>query len=180
MAKTRPSKKSHSKTKHSSGKQKMAKAEDPAELYEQATALLQTGQPEVALPIVDHALEIALDNSPAILAGLNLSGEILVELGDIDSARERFLTAVSIDPHGQMPESEGGGAEKFLWLAQLSEEGGNDSVSWYEKGVTILRRNIQQLESGSEGKNISSLEDNKQKLAQSLCAVAEIYMTDLS
>jgi tetratricopeptide (TPR) repeat protein len=154
--------------------------EDPRELYDQATALLQTGQPDAALQLVERALEISPDHSPTTLIGLNLIGEVYVELGDIDTAREHFKRAVSLDPEGKLPDSEGGGPEKFLWLAQLSDEGGKDSVGWFERGVAALRSVIQRLEEGGSLKNAEAVATRKAQLAQALCSVVEIYMTDLS
>ncbi|KAK2755928.1 hypothetical protein FQN54_005724 [Arachnomyces sp. PD_36] len=154
--------------------------EDPSTLLDQATILLQTGQPEVGLSLAERALEISPDGTPVALQALNLTAEIYVELGEIETAREHFLRAVKLDPEGEIPESEGGGAEKFLWLAQLSEEGGADSVRWFERGVTVLRRVIQSLEQRGGTEDTTSLEEKKKKLANALCGVVEIYMTDLS
>ncbi|EAS36286.3 TPR domain-containing protein [Coccidioides immitis RS] len=185
MAKTRPSKKK-SKRKEKSvlngtrAVQKEKVTEDPSVLYEQALALLQTGQPDEALVLVERGLRIAPPASPNTLIGLNLAGEIYVELGDIDAAREHFLRAVTLDPEGLIPESQGGGAEKFLWLAQLSEDGGKDSVRWFERGVTVLRKNIQALEENMSIEQADGLEEQKKKMANALCGVIEIYMTDLS
>ncbi|EEP80525.1 hypothetical protein UREG_05367 [Uncinocarpus reesii 1704] len=185
MAKTRPSKK-QSKRKEKSvlrgtrAIQKEMMTEDPSTLYEQAIALLQTGQPEEALALVERGLSIAPPASSNTLIGLNLAGELYVQLGDIDTAREHFLRAVTLDADGVKPESQGGGAEKFLWLAQLSEEGGHDSVRWFERGVGVLRQNIQALEASNSEGVAEELQEKKQKLANALCGVIEIYMTDLS
>ncbi|KAL5042205.1 hypothetical protein BDW71DRAFT_200773 [Aspergillus fruticulosus] len=140
MGKPKPHKKKASKTREkpvlsaggSVSKRKMN--EDPTKLLEQATIHLQTGQAEIALSLAQQALEIAPANTPAQLSSLNTVAEIYVELGEIDLARKHFLQAVELDPTGSISESEGGGAEKFLWLAQLSEFGGKDSVQWFEKG----------------------------------------------
>ncbi|KAL1996597.1 hypothetical protein VTN49DRAFT_7462 [Thermomyces lanuginosus] len=154
--------------------------ESSTELLEKATILLQTGQPDTALPLAQRALEIAAENSPEALSAINRLGEIYIELGEIDAARNAFLKAVQIDPEGTIPESQGGGAEKFLWLAQLSEQGGMDSVSWYEKGVRTLRHTIQTLEQSNKPEDAAALDEKRRKLANALCAVVEIYMTDLS
>jgi len=116
------------------------------------------------------------------LPALNLLGEIHVELGDIDTARQYFLQASTIDEDGTTGEDIGGGAEKFLWLAQLSEDGGHDSVEWFEKGAMSLRLQIQAL---LERKSLDEeaqamLEEKRRKLAVALCGVVEVYMTDLS
>lgn len=159
-------------------KRKMA--ENASDLLEKATILLQTGQAEAALPLAQRVLEISEQNSPNTLLAINLVAEIYVELGEIDDARQTFLHAVQLDPEGTKPESQGGGPEKFLWLAQLSEQGGADSVVWYEKGVGALRQIIQSLEQDGNPENAPLLEEKKKKLAVALCGVVELYMTDLS
>ncbi|RAK71088.1 uncharacterized protein BO72DRAFT_342227, partial [Aspergillus fijiensis CBS 313.89] len=154
--------------------------EDPTQLLDQATILIQTGQADAALQLAQQALDSSPAGSPSYLSALIAVAEIYVELGDIDTARAHFLRAVEADPNGTIPESQGGGAEKFLWLAQLSEEGGKDSVQWFEKGVSSLRHAIQQLEQNPGPKEAAELLEKKRKMANALCAVAEIYMTDLS
>ncbi|KAE8549354.1 hypothetical protein EYB25_007875 [Talaromyces marneffei] len=156
-------------------------ADNATELLEKATILLQTGQAEAALPLAQRVLEISDEKSPNnTLLAINLVAEIYVELGEIDAARESFLHAVQLDPEGTVPESQGGGAEKFFWLAQLSEQGGADSVAWYEKGVGALRHIIQSLEQCGGADTASVLEEKRKKLAVALCGVVELYMTDLS
>lgn len=188
MGKSRPNNKKHS-SKHekksvlhgvSSVVSKQQMAENASELLEKATILLQTGQADSALPLAQRVLEISEENSPHTLPAINLVAEIYVELGEIDDARQTFLHAVQLDPDGTRPESQGGGAEKFLWLAQLSEQGGADSVAWYEKGVGALRHIIQSLEQDGQPENASLLDEKKKKLAVALCGVVELYMTDLS
>lgn len=182
MAKSKPSKKS-SKKRNGTSNNKMSRRkenEDPSTLLDQATILLQTGRPDAGLALVEQALETAPPGTPVALQALNLVAEIYVELGEIETAREQFMRAVLLDPEGEIPESEGGGAEKFLWLAQLSEEGGADSVKWFERGVTVLRREIQSLEQSGSAEDTARAEEKKKKLANALCGVVEIYMTDLS
>ncbi|OJJ49382.1 hypothetical protein ASPZODRAFT_129831 [Penicilliopsis zonata CBS 506.65] len=186
MGKPRQNKKKTSKSREKSvlgpgksvSKRKMN--EDPATLLEQATVFLQTGQPDAALPLAQQALVLAPANSPHQLSALNTVAETYVELGDITAAKEHFQRAVDLDPEGTIPESQGGGAEKFLWLAQLSEEGGADSVAWFEKGVSALRHIIQTLEGKTSAGDVALADEKKKKMANALCAVSEIYMTDLS
>ncbi|KAH3918193.1 hypothetical protein HBH56_033040 [Parastagonospora nodorum] len=178
MAKTKPQDKK-SKKSGKNGTSSKPKA-SPEELLIQAATLLQTSQPEEALVAAKRALNLLQPSSTpsaAALPALNLLGEINVELGDPESAREAFEAAIAIDPQGTSD-----GAEKFLWMAQLNEEGGAASVSWFEKGVAVLKAEIGEL----EGKLVKKaevtdlLEEKKQKVANSLCGIAEVYMTDLS
>ncbi|MCJ1286254.1 NAD-dependent histone deacetylase sir2 [Xylographa opegraphella] len=162
---------------------------DPTALLAQATALLQTGQPDAALPIAQRALALLQPESSnptqLSLPALTLLGEIYLELGDSASAANTFLQAVALDPYGQVPESEGGGVEKFLWLAQLCEEGGEESIRWFEKGTEVLERDIAELEAQTaietpEEHRQMLMEEKRRKLAAALCGMVEVWMTDLS
>lgn len=189
MAKTKPNdKKSKKRSKSalhrvSGGPSKPSQPTlSPEVLLAQATATLQQGDILGSAEIAKQALETFEGDSTLSLPALNLLGEIHVELGEIDAAREYFLRAVAIDQDGTVGEELGGGAEKFLWLAQLSEEGGNDSVGWFEKGAGALRIQIQALQErrklDADGEAL--LEEKRRKLAVALCGVVEVYMTDLS
>lgn len=154
----------------------------PQALLLQATGSLQQGDIEGAVKPAKRALALLDAASPDALPALNLLGEIHVELGEIDEARKYFFQAAAIDEDCTLGEDVGGGAEKFLWLAQLSEEGGQDSVDWFEKGALSLRMQIQAL---LERKKLDKeaeavLEEKRRKLAVALCGVVEVYMTDLS
>jgi tetratricopeptide (TPR) repeat protein len=189
MAKTKPNNKKTKKREKSalhrvvgSPSRTSTPPETPPILLAQATASLQQGDIAGAIKPAKRALSLLDPQSEAALPALNLLGEIHIELGEIDAARQYFLQAAAIDEDGAIREDFGGGAEKFLWLAQLSEEGGQDSVDWFEKGAVCLRMQIQQLldqkKLGKEGQAL--LEEKTRKLTGALCAVVEVYMTDLS
>ena len=85
-----------------------------------------------------------------------------------------------------IPEEQGGGADKFLNLAQLDETGGEESLQWFEKAVSCLEREVSELDEKVEatrGKN-EELEhertEKREKLAHALCGMCELWMTDLS
>ena len=156
------------------------------ELYDCALELREMGEPEHALIYAQH-LEKEVQNRPPpeVLPTLILLGEINVELGILDVARKYFHKAVQLDPQGQIPEECGGGAGKFLWLAQICENGGKQSVTWFERGVKALRAEIAATESGQidgidEESALLLRVEKKRKLANALCGIIEIYMTDLS
>ncbi|KAK3362849.1 hypothetical protein B0T25DRAFT_20186 [Lasiosphaeria hispida] len=156
------------------------------ELLAKATALLEVGDPEGAAKAAGTAYDHIGEKGRLAGAALSLLGQISVELGDIEKACEYFTRAVALDEDGVLPEEEGGGPEKFLWLAQLSGEGGQDSVSWYQRGASALRTQIQVLgeQLGSlpytRDQQAAAISEKQRKLADTLCAVAEVYMTDLS
>ncbi|KAK3619248.1 hypothetical protein LTR56_024168 [Elasticomyces elasticus] len=140
MAKTKTSKQT---------KQAMVKKESPEQLYAAALELVEQSSPEEALKKAKKLwLQVQNGSVTEALPALNLLGEISIELGDGDGARGYFEKAVALDPSGEIPEAMGGGAEKFLWLAQLCEEGGQASVDWFERGVKALQVEIAAIEGG--------------------------------
>ena len=155
---------------------------NPHTLLAEASSFLQHGNIEEAVRPAQRALGLVDPESEEALPALNLLGEIHIELGDIETARQYFLQAASIDEDGTTGEDIGGGAEKFLWLAQLSEDGGQDSVDWFEKGATSLRTQIQALldRKRTNAEIETMLLEKRRKLAVALCGVVEVYMTDLS
>lgn len=144
-------------------------------LLAEAEELLQTGRADEALPIAVKALKSLqsdrTSDKTAPLPALNVVAEIHLELGDAEEARRYFQSAVKLDPDGTV-----GGAEPFLWLAQLSEDGGRDSVKWFEKGATILRTELSRMGAADDGEGM----DKRKKMASTLCGIIEVYMTDLS
>ena len=153
-------------------------------LLAEATSLLITGQPELALLKAKRALRLSQPAgkiNPRNLPALSLLGEISVQLGDHKGAQAYFIDAITLDPDGKVSDETGDGSSKFFWMAQLSDEGGARSISWFEQGADILRREIAEadkLSPSSESERL--LEMKKSKLANALCGMAEIYMTDLS
>ncbi|KAH6719025.1 hypothetical protein BKA61DRAFT_596694 [Leptodontidium sp. MPI-SDFR-AT-0119] len=188
MAKTKPNNKKAKKEKKSALNKasgttsKATMSASPSDLLAEAAFELQKGNIEGSVKPAMKALRLVDGESQEALLALNLLGEIHVELGDIDSARQYFFQAATIDEDGSVSEELGGGAEKFLWLAQLSEEGGQDSVDWFEKGAMSLRLQIQALlDSGKLSEEGEAAKAEKtRKLAVALCGVVEVYMTDLS
>lgn len=188
MAKAKPSKEQKDARKLA---KKMANGhakpkETPEQLYASAIDLVEQYQPEEALKQAKKLWQQVQNGSiTETLPALNLLGEISVELGDVDAARGYFEQAVVLDPEGKVPETMGGGAEKFLWLAQLSEEGGKSSVEWFKKGAIALQTEIEALEGGKvpgmdEEALLMMRVEKKRKLANALCGIVEVYMTDLS
>ncbi|KAI1400377.1 TPR-like protein [Hypoxylon fuscum] len=183
MAPRRPDKKAKKqKQAISRAANGMSKPVSPQVLVKAAEYQLQEGNVQDALTLAEKALEQSSSNSDDALSVLNLLGQINLEAGDLETAHAYFLGAVAIDEDGSKDEAIGGGPEKFLCLAQLSEEGGQDSVTWFEKGAAALRAQIQTLEEVRRRTADQEIrrEELKKKLAMTLCSVAEVYMTDLS
>ncbi|KIV79333.1 hypothetical protein PV11_06899 [Exophiala sideris] len=167
------------------------------DLLTEAATLLEQSQPELALPLAEEALrrleverqskddddidallQLASQGKSTLPEALAVEAEIQLALGDADSARRSFLRATQIDPNGALVS-----AEPWLWLAQLCEGGGRESISYFEKAIEVLRNEIEVLED-DEAKDVDQsvkvLDERKAKLADALCGMAEVYMTDLS
>ena len=172
------------KSKKSGSGQPKKPSQTPEQLYDLAIQSVETSDPETALQYAQQLLSLVrtLQTPNAVLPALNLLGEISIELGDAAGAKSYFQQAVEVDPEGMIPEAVGGGAEKFLWLAQLCEEGGAASVGWFERGAKVLKREIAEIEAkGDMDESVEGLLGEKRaKLANALCGVVEVYMTDLS
>jgi tetratricopeptide (TPR) repeat protein len=196
MGKTRPPERSKLQKKQkkqlAAKRRQEAMNNTPENLLASATICLEQGEADSALEFAATALQklqLQFEAAPeeegdvySFLPALNLLGEINVELGQIEDARECFTQAADIDEDGDIPEELGGGPEKFMWLAQLSEEGGNDSVKWFQKGIQALRAQIEDINESEiqDDDTTALLEEKKAKLATALCGIAEVYMTDLS
>ncbi|EWC48421.1 hypothetical protein DRE_02190 [Drechslerella stenobrocha 248] len=133
-------------------------------LVARATSLLhEHADPQQALATITRALA----KNPVSLPALELAGEINVELEDTATAIRCFTAATELDPDGKSS-----GAEKFLWLAELCDEGGDVAVRWYQRAVEFLRAHV--AEAKGDDKQAA-----EQKLCSALCGIAELYMTDL-
>ncbi|POR31315.1 TPR repeat-containing protein [Tolypocladium paradoxum] len=154
----------------------------PSSLLTDAETQLAVGNLDEAIILATRALEETGPGGDFELRALNLLGVLHVETGDVDEARGFFERAIKLDEDGMVDEKVGGGPEKFLLMAQLSEDGGQDSVNWFERGASTLRKQIRNLSDiASRTPDQQANFDEKQlKLGGVLCAVAEVYMTDLS
>lgn len=223
MAKTRPgnskkgrSKKSHQKNNTQSDGAPSRPSKSPKALVQDAEAAMTQGDVQIALAAAQRAQKALEDASTGngtnniVVDGVGLAavyalvGEIHLENGDVEEARAALDRSVSLDPEGTLPEALGGGVDKFLYMAQLSEEGGRDSIKWFERGAGALRTlagRISKQKTGGKGAAVAKqskkdddsdddddetdelqdeLDSLNAKLAQILCAMSEVWMTDLS
>jgi len=171
-----------------------SKSQKPTEdLLAEAATLLEHSQPEQALPLVREALkrleadkaaysdvDILLQNAAQEKAtfptALTLGADISSALGDVNTARAQYELAVQIDPNGALVS-----AEPYLQLAQLCEEGGRKSIEYFEKAVEVMKNEIEVLNEQMEIEGTQQIVDmRRSNVADALCAMAEVYMTDLS
>lgn len=201
MAKTKTKSRSNSKdilrsTNTPLVKSSIPKSQRPLEdLLSEASDLLEKSQAEQALPLIQDALrrleedKTAYSNIDTLLqaaaqekatfpVALVLGADICLALGDVDRARAQYELAVEIDPNGALVS-----AEPYLQLAQLCEEGGQKSIEYFDKAIEVMRNELDVLddEDTTVTEEIQEIIDTRRsKVADALCAMAEVYMTDLS
>lgn len=163
------------------------------DLLAEAATLLEHSQPEQALPLaqealkrleadkaaysdIDVLLQHAAQEKVTFPTALTLGAEISFALGDIDRAQAQYQLAVVIDPNGALVS-----AEPYLELAQLCEEGGRKSIEYFDKAVEVMKNEIEVLDEQTDIEGTQQIVDARRvKVADALCGMAEVYMTDLS
>ena len=111
----------------------------------------------VALDLCNAALEMQSDNVEL----KEIKASLLLELGREDGSLEIYRELCSLQPEN---------ARLLLCLAQLSN--GSDALCLYERAIAIYKQESMQNATGED----SQLSE---QLSSALCAIAELYMTDL-
>ncbi|PHH87989.1 hypothetical protein CDD83_8151 [Cordyceps sp. RAO-2017] len=142
------------------------KEPSPGSVLADADTQFAAGNLDEAIILATRALEATGPGGDFELRALNLLGVLQFESGEVDEARAHFERAAGLDEEGLADEKVGGGPEKFLFLAQLSDEGGLDSVRWFERGAVALRRQIQALSEagGRTAEQQAELDEKQQRL----------------
>lgn len=121
----------------------------------QAREFIDNNQPEEALALLSPALHDNQDN----VEFLQIFGEVLLEVNELEQAYEILMRSVELDKNGDK------GIEKFLYLGQII--GGREGIEYLD----VALRKLDSLD----------VKDDKitQKLNEGIFAKIEIWMTDL-
>lgn len=126
------------------------------QLLDKAGDLLDEYKYELAQKFCQRALELDADNVRA----LEMSGNLLLEVGQVEGAQQCLGRAIHLAPES--------GHTKYMTAAQLFS--GTEARDLYLKGVEILERTA----------NSDTSDDSVgRELSTALVAVSELYMTDL-
>jgi tetratricopeptide (TPR) repeat protein len=141
-----------------------------ASLCLRSRTALEEGELATAHELASRACEILPKDSPNVHP-IELLGEINIELGEQEQARECFLEAVRRREGVGGGKLEAGEEGKFLWLGQLSTE--EEAEKWYNLGANAL---IQFIESTTDDEMRKPIHD---KICEVYCSLVELYLTDL-
>lgn len=145
-------------------------AESINELCSRARTALENGELDTAHELATKACSVLKADSPNVHP-IELLGEIKIELGEIEQARECFLEAVRRRETVSEQSIEAGEEGKFLWLGQLSSE--EEAVKWYTRGAETLLRLVDTITDDEKRKPIH------EKISDVYCSLIELYLTDL-
>lgn len=144
-----------------------------------ARALLQSSQEQLALELLAPAAKQSPEN-PILL---EVFGQALLEVNDVESAYDVLVKAVELDPEADH------GVDKFLYLGQII--GGRDGCQYLDVAHAKLHTQLQKVANNSQddallvelAKQYTTSELLSQylikKLNQGIFAEIEIWMTDL-
>ncbi len=129
------------------------------QVLDKGDELLDSYQYDVAQKFIHRALEM----NPDSVRALQMAATILLEAGDVESAKHCLGRAVAVEPET--------GHGKYFSLAQIF--GGREALQLYQKGIEIAAR------TRDATKEEEKLREISRELSNGLCSVAELYMTDL-
>ncbi|XP_076460484.1 uncharacterized protein LOC143293479 [Babylonia areolata] len=122
---------------------------------------------ELAQKFCQRALEQDADNVRA----LETSGTLLLELGNVEAAKQCLGRAVEVCPDE--------GFSKYMTLGQLFD--GAQAVQCFQKGIELMLKEKEEKQAQELAAACRDAEEGPTDtdISNAYCAVAEIYLTDL-
>ncbi|TFK40383.1 hypothetical protein BDQ12DRAFT_697745 [Crucibulum laeve] len=169
MGRTRPKKKAASKATEPPIQHTQSPSKAPAidSLLEKTQELIVQCDYELALRFVRRIL----DQQPANAAAKEMLGVALLETGEIEDAREAFLSLLSPNPDAPSPPP----PSAHLYLAQLSDEDPRLALQHYQAAVEILTAQLKGKDRAvnDNGNDEAELKSN---IVRALVGQVEIWM----
>ncbi|GAB1525230.1 hypothetical protein RhiTH_008387 [Rhizoctonia solani] len=166
MGRTRTKKTKQVKSNPSSVPGSSATEPSIESLFEKAQELLIQCNYDLAHRFVQRILE----RDPTNIEAREMSAVVDLERGEIESARQIFLTLVPPSSTAPSPPPH----SAYLYLAQLSD-GPHEALSHYKAAVDLI---VSRVNSGSD-LNEEEKGELKKTAAKALVAMIEIWMSDL-
>ncbi|XP_071803089.1 uncharacterized protein [Asterias amurensis] len=136
------------------------------QLLSQATDCMDTFNYELAQKFLQRAIEVEPDN----LQVLECSGNLLIEVGELEKAKQCFGRAITLSPDA--------GHSKYMYMGQLFE--GDEAVEYFKTGIELMKKEKERQEKEPE----AACADDKTTvvtngdIASAYCSMAEVYLTD--
>ncbi|XP_066441824.1 uncharacterized protein [Eleutherodactylus coqui] len=112
----------------------------------------------------------ALDMEPDNLEILDMMGNICMELGNAEKAKQVFLKAVDLSPDK--------GHAKYMCLGQIHCK--EEALQYFQKGLDVMIHAYQSQPQVSGAASVpDEIEVTTKDISTAFCSVAEIYLTDL-
>ncbi len=128
-----------------------------------------------------------IEQTPNDVAVIDALGELLLEVGDVDSASQLFKRSIQLSPEAN--------PGKYMYLGQISE--GQEAVELFERGIAIMEREYHALLASSTGGAAGGggaaataaataaggdvgeeLAQQRSGLCSAYCSVAEVLLLD--
>ncbi|KAG8443183.1 hypothetical protein GDO86_011839 [Hymenochirus boettgeri] len=112
----------------------------------------------------------ALDMDPTNLEILDMMGNICMELGHAEKAKQVFLKAVELSPDK--------GHAKYMYLGQIHCK--EEALQYFSKGIEVMIGAYHNQPTMAGATSFTEeMEVTTKDIAAAFCSVAEIYFTDL-
>ena len=110
---------------------------------------------------------------PANTSVVDALGGLLLDVGDVNGAMEMLQRSIHLAPNDN--------ASKYMYLGQVQE--GAEAVESFERGITIMQREVTRLESAAQTSSDFSerrqqLDELRRALCSGHCAIAEVLLPD--
>ncbi|KAI7898340.1 uncharacterized protein BX663DRAFT_525486 [Cokeromyces recurvatus] len=105
----------------------------------------------------------ALELEPHNAEMLEMTGQVELELGQFELAKQHLLESIQLEPNTSY--------SKYMYLGQLSIE--KEAIEAFQKGVNLMITERSKFSADSEEMRLLN-----SKLSSALCSMTEIYLTD--
>ncbi|XP_053322927.1 uncharacterized protein LOC128497074 [Spea bombifrons] len=151
---------------HEKAKKKTAGKYTVGQLLEKTEECLDNFNYEMAQLFCQRAL----DMDPTNLEILDMMGNICMELGNAEKAKQVFLKAVELSPDK--------GHAKYMYLGQIHCK--EEALQYFSKGLEVMISAYQsQPQPFGAASRSGEMEVTTKDISAAFCSVAEIYFTDL-
>ena len=157
-----------------------AAADAPKPSREELLAAAASQHEMMNFPEAIALYKTVIEENPEDVAVIDALGELLLEVGDAETASQLFRRSIQLSPDAN--------PGKYMYLGQICE--GLEAVELFERGIGIMEREYQALLASSTGgaaggaaaaaagDEESELAQRRSGLCSAYCSVAEVLLLD--